>query len=70
MMAAIGVYAVASCALAITRYLQSLLFSVKPNDVVTLAAAGSILAAAALAATHIASLGAVTANPAVTLRSE
>jgi putative ABC transport system permease protein len=57
-------------ALATTRYFQSLLFGVKPNDAATLAAAGSILAAAALAATYIPARRAARANPAVTLRSE
>jgi len=57
-------------ALATTRYLQSLLFGVKANDVATLAAAGLILAAAALAATYIPARRAARANPAVTLRSE
>ncbi len=57
-------------ALATTRYLQSLLFGVEANDAATLAAAGSILIAAALAATYIPARRAARANPAVTLRAE
>jgi putative ABC transport system permease protein len=66
----LGVVIGTAGALATTRYLQSLLFGVKPNDAATLAAAGSILAAAALAATYIPARRAARANPAVTLRSE
>jgi len=57
-------------ALATTRYLESLLFGVKPNDTRTLAAAGCVLAATALLATYIPARRAAGANPAVTLRSE
>ena len=66
----LGLSAGTAGALATTRYLQSLLFEVKPDDVATLAAAGSILAAAALAATYIPARRAARANPAVTLRAE
>jgi putative ABC transport system permease protein len=66
----LGVVIGTAGALATTRYLQSLLFGVKPNDAATLAAAGSILAAAAIAATYIPARRAARANPAVTLRSE
>ena len=57
-------------ALATTRYLESLLFGVKPNDTLTLAAAGCVLAATALFATYIPAQRAARTNPAVTLRSE
>jgi putative ABC transport system permease protein len=57
-------------ALAATRYLESLLFGVKPNDVFTLAMAASVLAATALLATYIPARRAASTNPAVTLRSE
>jgi len=57
-------------ALATTRYLESQLFGIKPNDSLTLAAAGCVLAATALLATYIPARRAARANPAVTLRSE
>jgi putative ABC transport system permease protein len=66
----LGVAAGTVGALATTRYLQSLLFGVEANDAATLAAAGSILVAAALAATYIPARRAARANPAVTLRAE
>lgn len=57
-------------AIATTRYLESLLFGVKPNDTLTLISAGCVLAAAALFATYIPAQRAAHTNPAVTLRSE
>ena len=66
----VGVAAGTAGALATTRYLESLLFGVKPNDAFTLAAAGGILAAAALVATYIPARRAAQTNPAATLRSE
>ena len=65
-----GVSAGTAGALATTRYLESLLFGVKPNDGITLATAGCVLAATALLATFIPARRAAGANPAVTLRSE
>jgi predicted permease len=57
-------------ALATTRYLESLLFGVKPNDTLTLISAGCVLAVTALFATYIPAQRAARTNPAVTLRSE
>jgi len=65
-----GVVAGTAGALATTRYLESLLFGVKPNDVFTLAMAACVLAATALLATYIPARRAAGTNPAVTLRSE
>jgi len=65
-----GVVTGTAGALATTRYLESLLFGVKPNDVFTLAMAASVLAATALLATYIPARRAASTNPAVTLRSE
>jgi predicted permease len=66
----LGVAAGTAGALATTRYLESLLFGVKPNDGITLATAGCVLAATALLATYIPARRAAGTNPAVTLRSE
>ncbi len=66
----VGVAAGTAGALAMARYLESLLFGVKPNDALTLATAGGVLAAAALIATYIPARRAAQTNPAVTLRSE
>jgi len=52
------------------RYLESLLFGVKPADGGTLASAGLVLAATVLVATYIPARRAAGANPAATLRSE
>jgi putative ABC transport system permease protein len=57
-------------ALAAGRFLESLLFGVKPADVGTLVSTGFILAATVLVATYIPARRAAGANPAVTLRSE
>ena len=57
-------------ALATTRYLESLLYGVKPNDAFTLSAAGCVLAATALLATFIPARRAARTNPALTLRAE
>jgi putative ABC transport system permease protein len=57
-------------ALAVGRYLESLLFGVKPADVETLAGAGLVLAATVLVATYVPARRAARANPAVTLRAE
>jgi len=65
-----GVMAGTAGALATKRYLESLLFGVKPNDVFTLAMAGCVLAAVALLATYVPARRAAGTNPAVTLRSE
>jgi putative ABC transport system permease protein len=66
----LGIAAGAAGALAAGRYLESMLFGVKPNDALTLLAAASVLAVAAVFATSIPALRAARANPAATLRSE
>ena len=66
----VGVIGGTAGALATTRYLESLLFGVKPDDFFTLATAACVLAATALLATYIPARRAARTNPAVTLRSE
>ncbi len=66
----IGLAAGTTGALVLGRYLESLLFGVKPNDAITLAVAAGVLAGAALVATYIPARRAARTNPAVTLRSE
>ena len=66
----LGLLAGTAGALAGGRYLESLLFGVKPADVGTLASAGLVLAATVLVSTYIPARRAARANPAVTLRSE
>ncbi len=66
----LGLLAGTAGALAAGRYLESLLFGVKPADIGTLASAGLVLAAAVLVATYIPARRAARANPSVTLRSE
>jgi len=66
----VGVIAGTAGALAATRYLESLLFGVKPDDSLTLATAACVLVATALLATYIPARRAAGANPAITLRSE
>jgi ABC-type lipoprotein release transport system permease subunit len=65
-----GLLTGAAGALAMGRYLESLLFGVKPADVETLAGAGLVLAATVLVATYVPARRAARANPAVTLRAE
>jgi len=66
----LGLLAGTAGALAAGRYLESLLFGVKPADIGTLASAGLVLAAAVLVATYFPARRAARANPSVTLRSE
>jgi putative ABC transport system permease protein len=66
----LGVLAGAAGALAAGRYLESLLFGVKPNDAFTYLAAASVLAGVALLATYVPARRAARANPAATLGSE
>jgi putative ABC transport system permease protein len=66
----VGLAAGTAGALAAARYLESLLFGVKPTDSLTLATAGCVLASTALLATYIPARRAARTNPAVTLRSE
>jgi ABC-type lipoprotein release transport system permease subunit len=66
----VGLAAGTAGALAATRYLESLLFGVKPNDALTLSTAACVLSATAVLATYIPARRAARTNPAVTLRSE
>ena len=65
-----GVMAGTAAALALSRYLQSLLFGVQATDAKTFAVAACVLAATTLAATYIPARRAARANPAATLRAE
>ena len=69
-LAALGVVVGVASAVALTRFLSSLLFSVKPTDPYTFALAGAGLIAAALLASYIPSRRAMAVNPIETLRSE
>jgi putative ABC transport system permease protein len=55
---------------AVSRYAESLLFGLKPNDALTLAAACVLLLGTALAATMLPARRAVALDPAVTLRED
>ena len=65
----LGVVAGVGGALAAGRYLESLLFGVKPSAAFLLAASASVLVGAALLATYIPACRAARANPALTLRT-
>jgi ABC-type lipoprotein release transport system permease subunit len=56
--------------LALTRFLRSLLFEIKPTDPATFAAVGILLAVTALAACWIPARRATRVDPIVTLRYE
>ena len=59
-----------AAALAVTRYLQSFLFGVKPSDPVTIAAVAFGLIAVALLASYIPARRAMKTDPMVALRYE
>jgi putative ABC transport system permease protein len=67
---AVGIAVGLSAALAVTRYLRSVLFEVQPTDPVTLAAAAMVLAATALAACSVPAWRASKVDPVVALRSD
>lgn len=54
----------------LTRYLESLLFHVGPNDAATFAGGAFVLAAIALVASAVPALNAVRVDPMLALRSE
>ncbi|HYO84667.1 MAG TPA: hypothetical protein VES20_24910, partial [Bryobacteraceae bacterium] len=58
------------CSYALSRYAETLLFGLKPNDAVTLAAACALLMATATLATLLPARRAVRLDPAVALREE
>jgi putative ABC transport system permease protein len=60
----------AALAAAITRYLSSLLFGVKPVDALTFAAAAVVLVLAALAASYTPARRAAAVDPVETLRGQ
>jgi ABC-type lipoprotein release transport system permease subunit len=54
----------------VSRYVESLLFGVQPNDVLTLAGACTVLAATAIGAALLPARRAARLDPAVVLRGE
>ena len=66
----VGVLAGTAASLAVTRYLETLLFEVGPRDAMTFAAVAVMIGAVAIAATAIPSIRAVRADPMQTLRAD
>jgi len=69
-LALIGVFAGLGGALALTRYLSSMLYGIKPTDPLTLLAVSLLLAAVALLASYIPARRATNVDPIVALRYE
>jgi putative ABC transport system permease protein len=69
-LALIGVFAGLGGALALTRYLSSMLYGIKPADPLTLLAVSLLLAAVALLASYIPARRATNVDPMVALRYE
>lgn len=69
-LAAIGIALGLAGSFALTRYLQSLLFGVAPNDLVTLAAVCVLLGGVTLAACFVPATRAARVDPSTALRSE
>ncbi|HEX5425131.1 MAG TPA: ABC transporter permease, partial [Candidatus Acidoferrales bacterium] len=70
LLAVIGIVAGVGGALALTRFLRSLLFEVKPTDPATLAGVAIVILLAALAASYIPARRAMRVDPIVALRHE
>ena len=70
LLSAIGIAFGVAAAAGLTRLMSSLLFGVKPVDVVTFAAAAVILVVAALAASYIPARRAAAVDPVETLRRQ
>ena len=68
--AAAGIALGLTVAIALTRYMESLLFGVKANDPATFGAVAAVLAAVALIACSIPAIRATRIDPAVALRTE
>ncbi|HWC96750.1 MAG TPA: ABC transporter permease [Candidatus Sulfopaludibacter sp.] len=69
-MALTGILIGSVAALLLGRYIATLLYGIKPTDIVTLAAAGAILAATALTATYIPARRAMRLDPMLALRHQ
>jgi putative ABC transport system permease protein len=69
-LAAVGIAAGVGASFYLTRFLQSLLFGVKPTDAVAFALAGAVLLGVALLAGYLPARRASRIDPAVVLRSE
>ncbi len=67
---ALGLIAGIAGALVLGRYIESMLFGIRPGDAITLSVAASVLAGAVLVATYVPARRAARGSPAVTLRSE
>jgi putative ABC transport system permease protein len=65
-----GVVAGTAASLAVTRYLNTLLFEVSSRDAITFAAVAALIASAAIAATAVPSIRAVRTDPMKTLRAD
>jgi predicted permease len=70
LLVAAGLVAGAAGVLYLTRFLEKMLFGVKPNDPATLAGAGAVLCAAALAAAYLPARRAASIDPMRVLREE
>jgi ABC-type antimicrobial peptide transport system permease subunit len=66
----VGLIAGTAGAMVLGRYLESLLFGVRPGDAITLSVAACVLASAVLVATYVPARRAARSSPAVTLRTE
>jgi putative ABC transport system permease protein len=69
-LAAAGIFAGLIASVALTRYLATLLYTVRPTDAAVYASVSAILAAAALAGCYIPARRATHVDPAVVLRDE